>query len=248
MLAQQRQQAILEQLKQQHMVSVTELVDNLDSSLATIRRDLAILESKGLLTRVHGGAVSIEVDVKSEQTLSEKSAEFIDVKRKVAQYAVEQFVMPQMNIFLDAGSAVHAVIPFLANKNCTVFTNGVHHIPLLTQYNIKTFVIGGYLRDKTQAIVGSVALEQIKKVAFHLAVLGTNSVDQTFGCSTPDPEEAVLKTLVIEQSEQTVVLAHYSKFNKKSLYRFAELTHVTLVCDDCPESYTTIPTLYRSNV
>lgn len=239
MLAKQRHDYILNQLTVQGSVLVTQLTEQLNASTATIRRDLQLLEDKGYLNRVHGGAVSV-TDQVNENTFDDKMFLQSDVKQKVAKYVAEHYIRENMFIYLDAGSATHAIIPYLANCNITVVTNGVHHIDSLLKHKISSVVLGGHIKSTTQAVVGSMALEQLTQYAFDICLLGVNSIDTAIGCSTPDEREAFLKRKARLQSKKTIVLADATKFNQQSRYTFANLDDVVVVSDNADEHYTTI--------
>lgn len=86
------------------------------------------------------------------------------------------------------------MIPYLTKKeDILVVTNGVMHSQLLADYEIPTILIGGMIKGKTKAIIGAVALKQLKEYRFNKAFLGINGIDKEFGYTTPDIEEAVLK-------------------------------------------------------
>lgn len=239
MLAKQRHDYILNELSIHGSVSVTQLTKQLHSSTATIRRDLQALEDNGLLIRVHGGAVSL-VNETEENTFYDKVSIQSNIKQKVAKYVADKYIRDSMFIYLDAGSATHTIIPYLANRNITVVTNGVHHIETLLKHHISAVVLGGHIKNTTQAVVGSVALDQLSQYVFDICLLGVNSIDVTMGCSTPDEREAVLKRKARLQAKQTIVLADATKFNQQSRYTFAELNDVTVVSDNADAHYTTI--------
>lgn len=239
MLAKQRHDYILNELTVHGSVLVTNLTRQLNASTATIRRDLQLLEDDGHLKRVHGGAVSL-VGETEENAFYDKVSLQSDVKQKVAQYVAENYIQDSMFIYLDAGSATHAIIPYLANRNITVVTNGVHHIETLLKHRISSVVLGGHIKSNTQAVVGSMALEQLSQYVFDLCLLGVNSVDLTTGCSTPDEREALLKRKARLQSKQAIVLADATKFNQQSRYSFAQLSDVVVISDNADAHYTTI--------
>ncbi len=74
MLSVERHQQILEQILNKRSVRVNELSDKLDVSVATIRRDLSQMEEKGLIQRVHGGAIPIEDLRRASHLATQKQA------------------------------------------------------------------------------------------------------------------------------------------------------------------------------
>lgn len=229
MLTPKRHALILEELAKKQTVTIQDLVDLMRVSESTIRRDLSELEKQDLLTRVHGGATAVS-QIKDEPSVQEKKRRGTTEKKEIAQYAaalVEDYDV----IYLDAGTTTYEMIPFLKDRPITVVTNGLMHLELLQHYHIPTYIIGGKVKDKTGAVIGSVALKQIEHYHFNMAFIGANGVDLTFGYSTPDPEEGDLKEKALSLSDQRFVLADHSKLHTKSAYRFSELNEATLITD-----------------
>lgn len=239
MLAQERQQYILEFVNQFQSVKVNAIELYFEEklqhkiSLATIRRDLTYLEQQNKLVRVHGGASSLN----AEYTIDDKLKWFTPEKKMIAKFVADVYCDKEQIIFLDAGSSVNAIIPYLNKQKCRVVTNGVHHLDMLLAYGISTYLVGGLIKATTMAVVGSIAIKQLLEYQFDLAILGANGIDETFGFSTPDEKEALIKQIVIKQSKTSVVLADASKFNKKSFHQFAKITDVILVTNVIPKQY-----------
>lgn len=247
MLAKQRQDFILNELANKGSVVLTDLIEQLNSSSATIRRDLQFLETKHLLKRVHGGAVSVLQDI-VESSLTDKVTLHPHAKRLVAEYVANNYIRNNTFIYLDAGTATHAIIPYLTGRQITVVTNGVHHIDALLKHGITTMVIGGHIKANTQAVVGALALEQLSHYGFDVCLLGTNSIDIALGCSTPDERESLLKRKARQQAKKTIILADATKFDKQSRYTFATLDDVIVVSDNAPLPYNTIERVVENDL
>lgn len=241
MIAKQRQHKILALLETKEYASIQEIVELTQSSEATIRRDLLKLEDEGLLERLHGGASCKQANRLSEFSLQMKESQAIEQKRKVAKYVAYHYLKEGSVIFLDAGSATAELIPYLKNKKVTVVTNGIHHVPKLLEVGVKTIILGGDIKPTTQAVVGAQALYHLSTCAFDSCFLGVNSIDEQFGCSTPDEAEAAIKQLAIQQSDEAVILADASKFGQRSFSRIAYLNNVTIVTDSCPDEFKKYP-------
>lgn len=203
------------------------LVQRTKSSDSTIRRDLALLEEQGLLKRIHGGA-TLPYSKIDEPNIQEKSSKNLHDKQLIAE-AAASMIRDGDCIYLDAGTTISEMIPFLINKKIAVVTNGLMHVDALTSANITTYVIGGRIKANTKAIVGSVAQENLKQYRFDKCFLGMNGIDIKFGFSTPDPEEAVLKKLAIELAEESFVLADKSKFKETFFAKVAEIENASII-------------------
>lgn len=233
MLTEERCAHILDKLARLHTVSVQELVEELDHSESTIRRDLSQLESEGKLIRVHGGAKR-NVEVTAEDTMDEKTVKNVQEKQSIAKRAA-QHVQEDDVIYLDAGTTTYEMIPFLKGKKLTVVTNGVPHASLLTDLNIETILIGGKIKQNTKAIVGSPAEKQVKQYRFSKAFMGMNAVDKEYGYTTPDIEEGEMKQAAIGQANQAYVLADPSKVGTASFVKVADIEDCALITTHLPD-------------
>nr|WP_295971691.1 DeoR/GlpR family DNA-binding transcription regulator [uncultured Bacillus sp.] len=233
MLEPERHKLILDLLKQKNTVKIHELVDLTNSSESTIRRDLTQLEQAKFLKRVHGGASRLQGKLQ-EPTMSEKSSKNLQAKRQIAKYA-GSIVEEGDCIYLDAGSTVFEIIPYLPN-NIVVVTNGLMHTNELLEKNIKTFLIGGYIKLTTKAIIGRGALESLEKYRFDKCFLGVNGIHPQFGYTTPDQEEAMIKNLALSLSREAYVVADESKFSEISFAKIADINEATIITNELDNS------------
>lgn len=229
MLEPERHQLILDALKKKNTVKLQELVELTDSSESTIRRDLTQLEQRNLLKRVHGGAAILQGRLQ-ELTMTEKSSKNLQAKCQIAKYAAS-LVEEGDSIYLDAGSTVFEMIPFLPN-NIVVVTNGLMHANELLEKNIRTYLIGGFIRLTTKAMVGRGALESLEKYRFDKCFLGVNGIHPQFGYTTPDQEEALIKQTALSLSRETIVLADGSKFSEIAFAKIAKLNEASIITNE----------------
>ena len=230
MLNVERESMILKFLKEKESIKITEIVTLLGISEATARRDLISMEKRGLLKRVHGGAILNTVNgvVEDFNIQYRKKLNWTE-KEKIAKFA-SKYVKPNTTIFIDAGTSTLAMIKYLKNKSIKVVTNGLNLIEELSKYSIETYLIGGKIKNKTSCIVGFSAVEYAKQFNFDMAFMGANAFDLE-GYSTPDPEEAMIKKAVVERSERIFFLCDSSKADKKSFVYFSSLLSGHLITD-----------------
>lgn len=209
-------------------VALEDLMQLLDSSESTVRRDLGELEQEGRLHRVHGGAELFH-SLQEELSNQEKSVKNSQIKQALAQKA-SRFVYDNDVIFIDAGTTTEFLLPFLQRKNVTVVTNSIHHATRLVDLSIKTIIIGGYVKQTTDASIGSVALEQIRQMNFDKAFLGMNGVDEAY-LTTPDMEEAVIKKAVIANAKVSYILVDGTKIGQVSFVKVAAIDQVTIITE-----------------
>ncbi|KRL87482.1 transcription regulator of fructose operon [Ligilactobacillus apodemi DSM 16634 = JCM 16172] len=240
-LAEERQQLIIQLLKENSVVKLQEICEQTDCSESSARRDLQLLEERGLLVRVHGGA-KVKHSLQRELDMSGKAAKNVTEKEIIAK-AAAALVANDDVIYLDAGTTTLAMIPYLKGKEqLTVVTNGVLHASRLADQRIKTILIGGELKATTKAIIGVKAVKELQELRFNKAFLGTNGIHQKYGFTTPDPNEAAIKKVALEQSEATYVLADPSKFDAVSFVKIARLAEATIITSSLK---TQVSTRYR---
>lgn len=230
MLTEERQHYILEKLEREHIVKLNDLTRQLNCSISTVRRDLSQLEEKGLLIRVHGGAKR-NYSIQTEIEMNEKRSKNVQSKQLIGQLAAS-IINEQEIIYLDAGTTTYEIIPYLKEfKDLKVITNGLAHAQLLTDLHIETIQIGGQVKEKTQAIIGSVAQKQLEQYRFNKAFIGINGIDYEYGYTTPDLEEAAMKKLAGKQANQCFVVADHTKFHHVSFAKVGELDDYSLLTD-----------------
>lgn len=232
-LKSERKQLILERLESQQFLRLEELIDLLSTSESTVRRDLDELEAAGKLRRVHGGA-ELPANLQLEESILEKSVKNVQEKRMIAERAAD-LVGPGDVIFLDAGTTTGLLIDYLQQENLTVVTNSIHHAVRLVERKIETIIIGGFVKQSTDASIGAVALEQIGQLNFDKAFLGMNGIDRQY-LTTPDMEEATIKRTVLENAKETYILADASKIGQFSFVKVAPIDKATIICQSTESS------------
>lgn len=229
MFTEERYNIILQELNNKELVSVNELVKLLDASESTVRRDLNALHNEGLLKKIHGGAVSIgnntskheyKVNVRKNINIEEKQA----IAKKAATFINENDV-----IYLDAGTTTELMIDYIQKSNILVVTNGIVHAKKLLEKGIKTYILGGEVKAVTEAIVGSNAVDDLKKYNFSKGFFGTNGVSNKSGYTTPDVNEAMVKCEAIKKCNESYVLADESKLDEVSFITFGSISNSILI-------------------
>lgn len=227
MLTTERYDIILSLLNEKQTIKIQDIVEATDASESTIRRDLTELEKLGKLERIFGGATVAERYSK-EPSVSDKSTKNLREKTLLANYAAS-LVVEENCIFLDAGTTILQMIPYLQGKNVIVVTNGLTHIETLTKLGIQTYLTGGFIKRRTGALVGAQTLQSLESYRFDLCFLGVNGFHPEYGYTTPDPEEAAVKQLASKLSHKTYVVADHAKANKVSFAKIMDLQHANLI-------------------
>lgn len=236
MLAEERFDRILALLDQKRTVTVPELCEITGASVATIRRDLGILDGQGRLNKVHGGAVAVTTEFEStERDVSTKAQLHVEEKERIARYAAHQ-IQDEDVVFIDAGTTTLRMVEHLAGSKASFVTTGIECARRMVQKGLRVYVMGGRLKAGTEAIVGAAALEAICRYNFTKAFLGANGVTVRQGCTTPDAEEAAVKTAAIRQSYLTYILTDSSKFGKVAAVTICPLDKACILTDHVPDN------------
>lgn len=236
MLTEARHSMIRNYVDRHGLCRIAELCELTSTSESTIRRDLIQMEDSGVIKRIHGGAQSIQ---KFSQDISQRVRFSInhDAKVAVAKYVAEYFVHPGDNIFIDAGTTTYEMIPFLAAvPDLMIVTNGVETALNGLNHGLKMILIGGTVKTDTHAVVGQVAIDQLREMNFNSCFVGVNGIDQAGSLTTPDTEEAAIKRAEIMQSKHAYVLADASKFGQRSFAAFADARNVVVISNQLNSS------------
>ena len=237
MLTEQRYEQILKLLEKEGSITVTEVKELLNTSESTVRRDITALHNAGKLVKVFGGAVASDhVVTPQEPTVAQKMTVHVSEKRQIAEYAAGLIGQDEF-IYLDAGTTTGYMLEFLLNKNVTVVTNAVVHAQQLAKASVKVRLVGGELKSSTEAVVGSEAMETLRKYHFTKGFFGTNGVTKKTGLTTPDANEAMVKKSAMEQCQKKYVLCDKSKFGEVSSVTFAPFIGTKIITDEIPEGY-----------
>ena len=234
MLTEERHSMIIKAVNERASVTIAELAEMLDVSASTVKRDLIILANEGKIIKVRGGAMSRNESFTSvEKNVEEKASICTEEKMTIAKYAAELIENGDF-VFLDAGTTTEKMIDYLNVKDVTFVTNGFIHAKKLARKGYKVFITGGEIKASTEAIVGAECVLTLKNYNFTKCFMGTNGISLTAGFTTPDVNEARVKSAAIESSLEVFVLADHSMFDEVSSATFAGLGKAVIITDRIP--------------
>lgn len=238
MLAEERWEKILALVAENKAITVAELAEQLDTSESTIRRDLAKLDRMHRLVRTRGGATVSQLKFETyEESMDEKALLHVEEKKKIAACAVKM-IHPGDFVFVDAGTSTGEMVALIENKDAVYMTNSIPHARRLLAKGMKVLLPGGELKTATEAIIGSLAVSDIRRFHFTVCFIGTNGISEKTGFTTPSLEEAAVKETAISQSQRAFILSDASKFGRVSAVTFAPFREVSVITDSLPdESY-----------
>jgi DeoR/GlpR family transcriptional regulator of sugar metabolism len=232
-LASQRRAAILALVDEAGAARVSELVEQLDVSDMTVRRDIERLDAEGLLERVHGGAIAVLPRAADEPGFSAKSSLMTAEKHAIALSAAA-LVEPGATIGISAGTTTYEFARAIRNvPRLTVVTNSVPVAQLLHEGGGNhVVVLTGGVRTPSDALVGPVAVAALQGLHVDRLFLGAHGIDRQAGLTTPNLVEAETNRALVRASRSVCVLADHTKVGIVGLSTFMALDEVdTLITD-----------------
>ena len=230
MLAITRHQKILDHLQANGAVQVSELSERLSVTPKTIREDLEKLEEKGLLTRIHGGAVARKDEAEPMLPLQIPNTKRACEKEAIAIHAL-RYIRQDDVIALDAGSTTLEIAKKLPDMPLTVLTNDLLIMrELIAKENIRLVVPGGYRHRNV--LVGNDALEWLARLNVQKLFLSATGVHDKFGLSVFTGELLDLKKAYLAGAKEIYGVADHSKFDRAALQTFAALEDLDILITD----------------
>jgi DeoR family glycerol-3-phosphate regulon repressor len=215
MLNSHRREFILRRLSADNRVSVAELMEGLDVSNETVRRDLKDMETEGLLRRIHGGAIGIShirdepINKRAEKAAKEKAA--------IAQLAVG-LISDHTSIFLDTGSTTEALAKQLGRfTDLKLYTNSLKVAQAAREhFGVSVFMTPGQMRKVELDLVGYDTVFYIQNFLFDTVFMGAAGVDVERGFMDFEEDEARIRQALVKSGRNKVMLADSSKFGKSA--------------------------------
>ncbi|MDO5727245.1 MAG: DeoR/GlpR family DNA-binding transcription regulator [Bowdeniella nasicola] len=245
LLANQRREWILSWVAQHGAVRVAEVVQSLGVSEMTARRDIADLVNKGLVDRVHGGAIALQAAA-IEPTFATKSTQLVREKAAIATAAVTR-VRPGQALALTAGSTTLAVAQALARlphfATLTVVTNSLpaaqvlHEAVTSARHDSRphpTVMLTGGERTPSDALVGVLSIEAFQTLRLEWVFAGAHGFDRELGLMTPNLAEAATNAAMIRAACTTVAVLDHTKWGIVGLRSFCAPRDLDTIVTDQP--------------
>lgn len=232
--AKERRTLLLNELKNKGKVTVVDLARQFGVTEVSIRKDLEELESRKLLIRVKGGAISQYSDNQHDDMLiSEKALLHQHEKRSLGAFAAS-LVKDGESMIIDSGTTMMQVANFLdSNQRLTIITNALDiAISLYKKSNFQVIVLGGSMRRVSFSTVGLLSEANLKNFCVDKLFLGVDAISIRDGISTPDIEEASLNQAMIGCAREVIAVFDSSKVNRRSFAHIAMLDKIDTIVTD----------------
>ena len=212
----ERMRGIIYQLENKNRVLISDLCKEFNTTAVTIRKDLDILESRGLLKRTHGGAISHKplyhgLDLLEKEKLNE------DEKQRIANEAVKLISEGDV-LIIDSGSTTTQLARSMKGlKNVKVITNAVNIALELAQSDLEIILTGGSFQKGSFTLCGPLAEDVLGKISADKLFHGVDGVDYQIGLTTPDIIEANTSRVMMQRAGENILLVDSTKFGRRSL-------------------------------
>ena len=233
-LARQRQTLILERVREQGGVRVADLVRELGVSDMTVRRDLELLDERGLIEKVHGGAAAIDGSALFEPGFTVKSTLMQSEKTLIAGSAAS-LVAPGTAIAISAGTTTFALARRLDRRSRP---DGPDQLSAGCGRSLQGRSPGpdGHSERRrphpSDALVGPFAVEVIRSLHVDSVFMGTHGMDSRSGFTTPNILEAETNRALIEAGRRLIVLADHTKWGVIGISSVARLEDADTIITD----------------
>lgn len=232
MYAPERQQEIVRRVRHDGRVEVTALAELFDITTETVRRDLTRLERRGLVRRVHGGALPVE-ELGYELDLGQRMALHREQKERIGA-AAAKLLPEEGSVLIDSGTTTARLVEAIPAGNELIVTT--NSLPLAwemaTRPNLTVLMPGGRVRPLTLAQVDVWTQRVLAELHVDVAFIAANGMSAEHGLTTPDLAEAEIKRAMIRAGAQVVLLADSSKLGRRQFIRFGDIEQVDVLITD----------------
>lgn len=237
MFIEERHQAILDTINKQGRISISEIQEGYGISVDSARRDLRILEEKGLIKRTHGGAIPLpkigmRSPVKLDLVNSSDIKTVFDNYDAIAKKAVE-FIKPGDAVYITSGTVGYLMIKYLPTDfEFTAVVSSVDNAAALRKYsNIKTCMVGGTMRPSGR-ICDTMAQDFIRNLRFDISFLTAAGISADFGASNHTPDTTAFHRLIASNSRKNIGLFPAEKVGIKVFMQDVEAAAFNVLITD----------------
>lgn len=231
----ERQRELVRLVGRMGRISIAQICEQFHISEATARRDLEALSMRGLIQRVHGGAILIRQAAPEEPVLH-RSHEQEEEKKRIGQ-AAAALIQDGETIFLGSGTTVLQVAKHLDRRNITVITNSLPVINLMSdKENITLITLGGVLRSSELSFIGHITEQALSEVRAEKVIIGIRAISLEQGLTNDYLPETLTDRAILSAGRKNIIVADHSKCGVVSTAFVAPLTAMNvLVTDDKTE-------------
>ena len=229
----QRRERIQEYLEIHKIVRMDDLHTLLDTSEATVRRDLEWLERQGVVERTHGGAI-LNQRLTLEPEYMQRAQKHPEEKRSIGKLAA-LLIDDNDVVFINSGSTTTQVIRHIrSNAGITLFSNNVYAALEVGHSGFTHNLLGGEFQPHSNSVAGRFAVDNLRQVYANKTILGVDGISLLHGCTVPSNAEAEVVRQMIERTRGKIfIVADSSKWGVVSNFQIASIDEIdSLIIDE----------------
>jgi DeoR family transcriptional regulator of aga operon len=229
----ERQKQILEAIRRDRKVTLTELSERFGVSEITTRRDLKELEEQGFIELAHGGLAYFS-EKPLEPPIIKRQQEQQEAKIKIAK-AAAALVKSNESIFISSGSTTMYVARHLKNRaELTVVTNALSVVTELAPYEgLNVIVLGGMLRPTELSMIGHITQQSLREVRVDKVFFGIRGIDPEAGLTNDYMPEILTDRAILDMGSQVILVADHTKLGRIASAFVAPIDRIsTLITDE----------------
>ncbi len=226
-----RREKVTKLLSYQGFVSLAELIDNLNVSESTVRRDLEILEGQGLIRRTHGGAVYVKDTAQHPYAFVDRQTAAAAEKCAIAR-ATAELLTDGQTVLIDGGTTCYEVAREMSGRRMNVVTNSLPIASLLSaEVATEVTLLGGYVYPRTGVALGSMAEQQAELVHGSLVVLSCAGLADD-GAYNPNQMMVDVERKMMAAADEVVFVVDHTKFGHRAVAHLCDLSEIDVIVTD----------------
>lgn len=243
LLKKERKGLILKEINVHTRISLNELVDKLNVSEDTVRRDINELSEEGEIIKIRGGAMS-----KAYHHTSNLQEIYAHSQKKIIGRKTLSLVKEGMLIIIGGGTTIREFVKLIPDDFSATFmtVNPLTAVELLDKPNLEIILIGGQLSRYSQMSVGGEVHHRLSEMKADLCIIGTNAIDVQTGLTDSDWETVQVKKAMMKASDKVAILAISEKLNSVMKMKIADLDEIDYLITELPADAAVLAT-YQNN-
>lgn len=226
MLKKERQAFIMRQVNLHNRALSADLINQLNVSEDTIRRDLNELADAGHLVKVHGGALS-----KSYSYATQANDVYAYEQKEIIARKALNLLHDGMFVLLGGGTTVTALVrmmPDTLRLTCLTISPAIA-LELTEHPSVEVILIGGQLSKQTPICLGGATIHRLSEMRVDLCLMGTSGIDLAAGLTEAEWEVIQVKRAMLKAAKQIVVLTISEKFGSSERMKYCDLSDIDLL-------------------
>lgn len=247
MQPEERQAKISAYLQKAEFASLEELAQSVGVSVSTVRRDLAILETGGLIRRTHGGARSLQPPKSDEFVFNVRDTHQVAEKESLGE-ACAALIQPGQNVILDSGTTCFHVAKRLDEKVAQIITNSLPVANLFSGSNRhEVHLSGGVIYPRLGTLVGPHAVETFQRMHADVAILSGSGISAE-GIYNSHALLVDIQRAMMAGAAKVIFCLDHTKFGRRSTFFLCDFSAVDIIVTDAQAPADLVAALRAQNL